>query len=336
MKKAIFLLLLAAVGATLTGCGGQQAPAVAAAKPLYIDPVYNGSTDPVLIWNRAEQKWFMFYTSRRANVPGLSGTSWVHGSPIGIAESEDGGTTWTYKGNANIPYGEPDYPFWAHDVIEAVGIYHMYLTVVPGIFENWDHERDIVHLTSDNLIDWTFRSKLALSSDRSIDACIFPLEGEWIMYYNNERDGKSIWSARSRDLYTWQDGAKVIGDRAGEGPKVFRWKDRYWMIVDNWAGLGVYYSDDAMNWQPQAGDNLLADEGMAGDHGVGHHADVVIGEDDRAYLYYFSTPVALDESSEGGLSRRSAAVQVAELEYVDGRIVCDRTKPVYVQLGVTN
>ena len=333
MKKITLILLLAVVwGAALSGCGDRQAPPTAAAKPLYIDPVYNGSTDPVLIWNQAERKWYMFYTSRRANVPGLSGTSWVHGSPIGIAESSDGGTSWTYKCDANIPYGEADYTFWAPDVIEHDGTYHMYLTVVPGIFETWDHDRDIVHLTSENLIDWTFRSKLVLSSDRSIDACIFRLGDEWILYYNNERDDKSIYWARSRDLYTWQDGAKVIGDRAGEGPKVFRWKGRYWMIVDNWAGLGVYSSDDAMNWQRQPGDNLLADEGMEGDYGVGHHADVVIGADDRAYLFYFSTPVNRENAEELGLSLRSAAVQVAELEYVDNRIVCDRTKQTFVEL----
>ena len=60
-------------------------------KPLYRDPIYDGAADPVIIWNAKEQKWFMFYTNRRANAPGLSGVTWVHGTPIGIAESSDGG-----------------------------------------------------------------------------------------------------------------------------------------------------------------------------------------------------------------------------------------------------
>jgi hypothetical protein len=30
--------------------------------------------------------------------------SWVHGSPIGIATSDDGGATWKYLRNANIIY----------------------------------------------------------------------------------------------------------------------------------------------------------------------------------------------------------------------------------------
>lgn len=34
-------------------------------KPLFHDPVYDGSTDPTLIWNKKGEKWFMFYTSCR-------------------------------------------------------------------------------------------------------------------------------------------------------------------------------------------------------------------------------------------------------------------------------
>ena len=80
----------------------------------------------------------MFYTNRRANVPGLSGVAWVHGTPIGIAESRDGGITWKYAGDAHITVppdiGGTEPTFWAPDVIAAPeGGYHMFLTVVPGI-----------------------------------------------------------------------------------------------------------------------------------------------------------------------------------------------------------
>ena len=44
----------------------------------------------------------MFYTNRRANVEGLSGVTWVHGTKIGIAESRDEGASWTYVGTADI------------------------------------------------------------------------------------------------------------------------------------------------------------------------------------------------------------------------------------------
>ena len=79
----------------------------------------------------------------------------------------------------------------------------MFLTVVPGIFTDWSHPREIVHLTSSNLIDWKFVSKLSLASDKVIDACIVKApDGMWRMYYNNEKDHKSIYYAQSKDLNT--------------------------------------------------------------------------------------------------------------------------------------
>ena len=129
-----------------------------AAKPLFRDPVYDGAADPTVIWNHKEKKWFMFYTNRRANVNGLDGVSWVHGTRIGIAESTDGGCTWKYRDTCDIQYRFTDYTHWAPEVIEHKGLYHMFLTYVPGIFTNWSHPRWIIHLTSKNLVNWS-RSK---------------------------------------------------------------------------------------------------------------------------------------------------------------------------------
>ena len=159
-------------------------------KPLFRDPVYDGAADPTVIWNNNEKKWFMFYTNRLANVKGLDGVSWVHGTRIGIAESSDGGATWKYRDTCDIQYRLTDYTHWAPEVIENNGLYHMYLSYVPGIFTDWNHPRWIIHLTSKNLINWKFESKLNLSSERCIDACVFRLpDGTWRMYYNNEIDG---------------------------------------------------------------------------------------------------------------------------------------------------
>jgi beta-xylosidase len=115
--------------------------------------------------------------------PGLSGVAWVHGTPIGIAESSDGGATWKRVGDAVIDLpaavrGEGPTPtYWAPDVITAPdGTHHMFLTVVPGVFENWQHPRTLVHLTSTDLRTWTKAvSTLRLASDRVIDACVYPL-----------------------------------------------------------------------------------------------------------------------------------------------------------------
>ena len=138
-------------------------------KPLYIDPIYDGAADPVITWNKNEKKWFMFYTNRRANIPDSAGVKWVHGTRIGIAESKDG-TTWKYRDTANINY-HPDveYTHWAPEVIENNGLYHMYLTYVPGIFNDWNHPRNIIHLTSKDLLNCEYQSTLKLANDKVID-----------------------------------------------------------------------------------------------------------------------------------------------------------------------
>jgi hypothetical protein len=298
----------------------------------------------VVVWNPAEANWLMFYTNRRANVPGLSGVAWVHGTPIGLAASRDGGVTWAPAGEAaihgipaDIAGSEPTY--WAPDVLTAPdGTHHMFLTVVPGVFENWQHPRHIVHLTSTTLRDWHYQSTLRLASDRVIDACVYPLPGGgWRLWYNNERDRKSIYYADSPDLYSWTDRGKCsgVGERPGEGPYVFRWKDAYWMLVDLWKGLGVYRSADLQTWTPQPG-NLLDTPGRGADDGVnGGHPGVVVN-DGRAYLFYFTHPGragTIKPEDQPALEFRRSSIQVVELQYTDGQLTCDRDAPTYIRLS---
>lgn len=303
-------------------------------KPLFRDPVFDGAADPVVIWNRSEKKWFMFYTNRRANAEGLDGVTWVHGTRIGIAESSDGGATWKYRDTCDIQYRSTGYTHWAPEVIEHEGLYHMYLTYVPGVFSDWRHPRNIIHLTSHNLINWKYESTLNLASERCIDACVFHMpENTWRMYYNNEADSKSIYYADSPDLYHWMDsGKKVVGDRGGEGPCVFQWKGKYWMVVDNWRGLGVYSSDDLVNWKRQER-NILEKPGKGRDDKViGGHPDVVINGD-RAFIFYFTHPGRTIENKDlDNHETRRSSIQVAELEMVNGQITCNRDKPVYINL----
>jgi hypothetical protein len=307
-----------------------------AAKPLFRDPMYDGAADPTVIWNANEKKWFMFYTNRRANLTnGADGVSWVHGTKIGIAESSDGGATWKYHGTADVAYGGEGMTHWAPEVIAYDGTYHMFLTFVPGIFSNWQHPRDILHLTSKDLLKWDYQSTLKLASDRVIDPCVLRLpDGTWRLWYNNERDGKSIYYADSKDLNTWEDKGKAKGtsERGGEGPKVFRWKDRFWMAVDIWDGIRLYHSDDALNWQRQT-DDLLKTPGQGADDGVkGGHPDVVVNGD-RAYLFYFTHPGRTpDAGRASGYEQRRSSIQVVELEFKNDSITCDRDKPTYISL----
>jgi hypothetical protein len=310
-----------------------QAANVPAPKPLYRDPVHDGAADPSLVWNRAQRTWMMFYTNRRADIPSAPhDVAWVHGTQIGIAESKDGGATWKYTGTANIPYGKPDYTFWAPDLLWNQGEYHMFLTVVPGTFHDWNASREIIHLTSKDLSHWKFISRLPLSSDRTIDPYVLKLDdGTWRLWYKDERDHSAIHYVDSKDLNQWTPGGVAVNDRGSEGPVVFRWKGAIWMIVDAWAGLGVYKSNDATHWVRQS-DNILADPGkLPTDRSAGHHADVVVSND-HAYIFYFTHQGGPDEDPKLSNPTHRTVIQVAELEEVGGELRVDRDRPVHMNL----
>ncbi|HLP07768.1 MAG TPA: glycosyl hydrolase [Opitutaceae bacterium] len=312
-----------------------------APKPLFRDPVFDGAADPIVVWNPHVARWWLFYTNRRANQPGLSGVAWVHGCRIGIAESADG-AHWSYVGVADIELppsiGGAEPTHWAPDIVtDSAGRHHLFLTVVPGVFENWDHPRAIVHLTSDDLRTWRDPRPLTLASDRAIDACVRPLPGGgWRMWYNNERDRKSTYVADSADLLEWTDRGKCadVAARPGEGPFVFTWRGHHWMLVDLWKGLAAFRSDDLEHWTQQPED-LLAVPGRGADDAVkGGHAGVAVSGD-RAYLFYFTHPGranTIRPEDEDSLDLRRSSIQVVELLEHDGRLTCDRDAPTFVQL----
>jgi beta-xylosidase len=326
MKKiftAVFFLLIYATAFSQK---------VVAPEPLFDDPVYHGAADPVIIYNKAKKKWCMLYTNRRASLND-STVQWVHGTRIGIAESRDG-VTWNYVDTANINY-RPDagYTHWAPDVIEHKGTYHMYLTYVPGTFKDWNHPRGIVHLTSSDLRNWDYQSRLRLVNDKVIDASVYKINDSlWRMWYNNERDGKSIYFADSKDLYNWVDKGKSIAAR-GEGPKTFYWKRKYFMIVDAWKGMEVYSSADLLSWKKQSA-RILEEPGKGkDDQAIGGHCDVVVN-DGRAYVYYFTHPgrSKANPAARGSFNDKRSVIQVAELKYINGEVVCNRDEPVTFKL----
>jgi len=267
----------------------------------------------VLCFNAETKKWFMYYTARRATATDARGVEWVHGSNIGMAESSDGGATWTYKGTADIRYGKDehpdDYTYWAPEVIWAKGTYHMFLSFVPGIFNDWKHPREIVHLTSKDGVKWESIGPIDLKSDRVIDACVIQLpSGAWRMWYKDERGKKTIAYADSPDLMTWKARGNAVTDYNGEGPKVMNWKGKYWLISDCWRnGQRVWTSDDCLHWTLQ--DGLL----------IGSHGDAVVSGD-RAWWFYF------------GRGRRTQ-IDVVELSVVNGRLVPgDPAQPTTIDL----
>ncbi|MDB5327404.1 MAG: hypothetical protein JWM57_2973 [Phycisphaerales bacterium] len=311
-----------------------SAEAMIAPQPLFRDPVYDGAADPVIVWNRQRKCWFMLYTNRRANMDGLKGVAWVHGTRIGIASSPDG-RDWTYEGTANIDYGGPDDAHWAPDVLLHDGHYHMFLSIVPGMHTDWNADRRMVHLTSPDLLHWSNAEEIKLSSDRVIDASLMQMpDGTWRMWYNDERDHKSIHCATSPDLKSWTPVGKLDATMpGGEGPKAFHWRGAYWLVVDHWHGLGVARSEDGIHWTRQS-QLLVAEPGMGRDDGVmGNHADVLVNGD-RAYLFYFTHPGRHGpDAKKDGYEQRRSSIQVVELQIdTDGQLSCDRDQPTLIRL----
>lgn len=333
------LALLTLAGLLLASATFAAQDGIVAAKPLFRDPVHDGAADPTVVWNPHLQRWWMFYTNRRANVTNEPGVSWVHGTRIGIAESADGGAHWSYVGTADIPardeFGGTNATHWAVEVLTTDdGLHHMFVTIVPGIFSDWKHPRFIYHLTSRDLLHWENPQKLVCASEKVIDACALQLtNGGWRLWYNNEADKKSIYYMDSTDLKDWTPVGKAVGVERSEGPKVFRWKGNYWMITDAWRGLAVYQSDDAVHWRRQSGDHLLQESGSGEDDGViGGHPDVVVSGD-RAYLFYFTHPGRRGQDAKAnGYEQNRSSIQVTELFFKDGKLVCDRDQPAFINL----
>jgi hypothetical protein len=334
----IIAILLAGCASPSPCCTAAASPPPdkVAPKPLYRDPIMDGASDPTIIWSPKDKKWYMFYTSRRANVPGLTGgVAWVHGCPIGIATSDDG-ATWKYLRDANIIYKDAvtNKTYWAPAVVEHKGIFHMFLVYVPGIFDNWNHPRYIIHLTSKDLANWQYESTLPLSDPKVIDAGVLHLtDGSWRLWYKDEATGSSCNEADSTDLYHWTDHGRVAGlsDRGGEAPVAFHWQGHYWLFRDIGRGLALYRSDDATDWT-RAG-TLLADRGTGPDDtGVGHHPDVILSGD-RAYMFYFVQP-GISATPGGPPDNRRSSLQVVELKYdvANNVLTADRNSPTLINL----
>jgi hypothetical protein len=336
------LLLSAQAADTNSPPPGELAP-----RPLYRDPVYDNPTDPVFTYNEESKRWFMYYTQRRGG-----SIAQIHGSKIGIAASEDGGATWRYIGTADIIYGQDthpdDYTYWAPEVIWVTNIYHMFLAYVPGIFNDWNHPREIVHLTSKDGIKWDTVGLLDLESHKVIDPCVIQLpNGDWRMFYKDEARVHIVCYADSPDLYHWKTKGSAVTDRNGEGEKCIHWQGKYWLLADTDRpeGQAVWSSDDCTHWTPQ--DSTF----------YGSHGDIVISGD-RAWWFYFGgqrvgninwavipsavpftqpSPLpSLPSTNAPGLGRggrRGLAINVVEIKVIDGKLMFSNpNEPTYIDL----
>ena len=342
MIQEIRILQFVLLSCVLTSLNGQKTEGVLAPKPLYRDTIYDGAADPVVIQNTETKEWYMFYTNRRATETQLPGYSWVHGTSIGIAISKDG-AHWTYEGTAqfhNLPEeaGGDSATFWAPDVIRGDdGLYHMYLTIVPGISEKWGLPAFISHFTSKDLVKWYFESALHQLGEKVIDAEVMKMnDGMWRMYFKGQvppysRQGMSL----SKDLYTWSEPTDAL-KMGGEGPVSFYWKGFYWLVVDTWNGQTVFRSKDGNDWEKQSDSPLLTDGSGTGKDDIPNalHANEVIYKN-RLYLFYFTHPGRVgDNSKKDGFEQRRTSIQVVELKLSkENWLTADRNSPTYINLG---
>ena len=327
----------------------ERAPA-----PLFRDPVYDGAADPSVIHDHQTDEWLIFYTQRRAALE-LKGTEYCYGTAIGIAASADNGKTWTYRGTAELP-APADGPstFWAPQVFRNPddGSWHMIVSYIKGVFDNWGGERKIFHYISPDLSRWEQVPSDGI--DGCIDASVAKLpDGTWKMWFKDESHGSFTYTASSPDLIHWTRhtaGKDSLGNilfrpeisnRRHEAPIVFRWKDQWWMITDptyeEYTGLDVFSSSDASRWIHRG--TILDRPGRRpDDNDQGRHADIQV-IDDRAFIFYFTHPGRIydrpgasipglpsEDPDENRLRYRRSSLQVAELELIDGKVVCNRDK----------
>ncbi|WP_165042073.1 glycosyl hydrolase [Dysgonomonas sp. ZJ709] len=317
---------------TFVGVQAQEQPDA----PLFRDPITDGAADPCVIYNPMEKAWWMLYTQRRANSE-TADVAYCYGNEIGIAYSEDNGKSWRYRGSLNLEFERGKNTFWAPDVVLHNGVYHMFVSYIRGVANHWSGTARMAHYTSTNLWDWKYEGLAKLPKDDVIDATLIKLpNGDWRMWY--KWDSKSLF-ADSKDLFTWTGDAKpAVTDEPHEGAKAFNFKGSYWLITDEWKGMGVYKSPDLLNWTKQE-DRILSKESQRkDDYPRGNHGDVVVAND-KAYIFYFTHPgrrygnESLNENGNIPYEMRRSSIQVAELDIVNGElIVLDRDKPFSIYL----
>lgn len=331
--SCLWLVLFFAGNASNTFSQANSSAIHVAPAPLFRDPVYDGAADPVMVYNKAKKEWWMFYTQRRANVQSAN-VAFCYGTSIGIATSDDHGQSWTYKGIAELEFETGLNTFWAPDIIYDNGLYHMFVVYIRGVRNDWGGKKRIIHYTSKDLWKWTHVGDLKLSSENVIDPAFYKMpDGKWHVWYKDETRGSITMTASSTDLKNWELVTEpAIGGKPHEGPKLFRFKDAYWMITDEWAGQRVYRSNDAVTWERQG--MILDKNGTRNqDSPTGAHADVVV-TGDKAYIFYFTHPGRkthfegeLDKDGCYSYSNKRTVIQVAEIIYKDGTLDVIRDEP---------
>ena len=297
--------------------------------PLFRDSVTDGAADPSVVWNAKEKAWYIFYTQRRANMEMSGNESWYMGTKIAFAKSSDQGRTWNYVGTAQgVSRGMQAETFWAPHVFEDNGTYHMFVTFIPKVVKSAKGQPEIAHFISKDLLTWEYSDTADVKSDDIIDPGVVKLrDGRWLMVFRDCRKQNRTAKVVSTDLKNWTRLNELSGDGHHEAPVVLFWKNKFWLFIDEWKGIGVYASDDGINYTRNS---LILDKaGTRADDGYwGSHPGVALAGD-RAFIFYHVhagrrigvDTLALDQK---GIDYKRTSLQVAELELKENKIICDR------------
>ena len=323
--------------------------------PLFIDPDYHGSCDPEIVWNEQCQQWYIYYTARR---PSYNNT-WLS-TPIGVIASKDL-VNWEFKGYCKFDGkgGEKDASstFWAPAIISYNDWLHMFVTWKPDTVPTnwaWGGPGKIVHYKTklDNPVDgWEKVGEMHDSTLNTIDATVYKTDGLIHLWFKGRKKGADkheLYHLTTRDLTYWKDhgfsksdvfNQEVTGSGFEEAPYIFHWKGLFWLITDPHDGLFVYNSEDGESWRFQG--TILKEGGNSKlDNTMARHCSVVV-KDGRAFIFYHVEPWRrYDLEKKNGeervrifdqpLKNRKSALQMAEFEYIDEKIMCDRNKQILI------
>jgi hypothetical protein len=319
----------------------QQTPA-----PLFVDPNYHGSCDPEIVYNPHDKYYYIYYTSRRATVENL-----FTATPLGIIRSKNL-QKWEFWGYCKFDGigGSKDMPatFWAPAITVHKNQMHMFVTWKPDTNTTqgpWGGKGSIVHYktTLDKPIDgWQKVAQMHTDSLDALDATVYTQNDSvhvWFKAKKINEKKNNLYHFASKDFKAWEAkgfsksdvfNEKVTGQKFEEAPYIFKWKNKYFMITDPHEGLMVYQSDNGKNWTYQ-GIILLNSGKRPLDNSRARHCSVVV-KNNRAFIIYHVEPWR--EYDEPGrkaksiykqaIANRKSVLQMAELKYIDGKIVCDR------------
>ena len=305
----------------------ERAPA-----PLYRDPILDGVADPSVVYHEPDGSWLIYYTQRRANIP-VPGVAWAFGGKIGIARSTDKGRSWLYAGTAKgIACGSELDTFWAPHVFKDGELFHMFVTYIETIPDRFGGGNPTIrHYTSVDGLDWKFSDVVDTGSDDIIDAAVVKLPDQrWLLVFRDCNAGSRTAMCVSTDLKKWERLPQAVGEHRHEAPVIFSWKDRYWMLIDEWEGLGAYVSKDGLSYERNG--RILKEPGRRPDDGVraSHPGVAVVG--DRAFVFYHTHPdqrpgvEQWETTNTHTYQYKRSSLQIAELKVSDGKLVCDRNE----------